>query len=72
MHDINIFIEPHAELPDERTLVELLVEQLNATMAPMGLQIGRVEWDLEDDKTECRDVVHHVSTVSRECHLANS
>lgn len=62
MRDINIFIEPHVELPDERALVEILVEQLNATMAPMALRIGRVEWDLEDDKTECRDVVHRVPT----------
>ena len=49
MPEINILIEPHAELPDERTLVEILVEQLNATMAPMGLHIGRVEWGCEDD-----------------------
>ena len=52
MRDINIFIEPHAELPDEQTLIELLVEQLNPAIAPMGLRIGRVEWDCVDDENE--------------------
>jgi TPR repeat protein len=62
MREINIFIEPHAELPDERALVEILVEQLNEAMVPMGLRIARVEWEYGDDITECRDAARRVST----------
>lgn len=44
MRTLIIDIEPHDELPDERTLIELLVEQLNEAVGPRGLHIGRVGW----------------------------
>lgn len=69
MSEINILIEPHAETPDERMLVGILVEQLNEALVPSGLQIGRVEWACGDDKTEWgddasdpRDAKFYVST----------